>query len=218
MRKSISAFDGDRFGRFPLPDWYHTFVSVKILSLPSIPIQLEHGYLRGRRLVNTAAIHAAATAAAAGSQQSKLGSIFSGIYGGSSTVSQQPGAGVMSSLTSSTTSPLPNGNGNSSSSSQSSSAANSSSKQSKTLMDLVVETISKCSDEYDDNVQIQVIKALLTAITSLHCEVREEINHSSILNPRSNLIVRPYTGSRRLSPTRREGLLPYPSDQQESHQ
>ena len=44
-------------------------------------------------------------------------------------------------------------------------------QQSKTLMDLVIETITKCSDEYDENVQIQVIKALLTAITSLHCEV-----------------------------------------------
>lgn len=44
-------------------------------------------------------------------------------------------------------------------------------QQSKTLMDLVIETITKCSDEYDESVQIQVIKALLTAITSLHCEV-----------------------------------------------
>lgn len=40
-------------------------------------------------------------------------------------------------------------------------------------MDLVIETISKCSDEYDDNVQLQVIKALLTAVTSVYCEVHE---------------------------------------------
>eukprot|EP01038_Epipyxis_sp_PR26KG_P008429 gene8429-11403_t len=44
---------------------------------------------------------------------------------------------------------------------------------SKTLMDSVVETVSKCSDEYDEVVQLQVIKVLLTAITSLHCEVHE---------------------------------------------
>ena len=41
------------------------------------------------------------------------------------------------------------------------------------LMDLLTETVSKCSDEYDDGVQLQVIKALLTAITSTHCEVHE---------------------------------------------
>ena len=41
------------------------------------------------------------------------------------------------------------------------------------LMDIVIETVTKCSDEFDDSVQLQVIKVLLTAITSLHCEVHE---------------------------------------------
>jgi len=41
------------------------------------------------------------------------------------------------------------------------------------LMDLLTETVSKCADECDDGVQLQVIKALLTAITSTHCEVHE---------------------------------------------
>lgn len=42
-----------------------------------------------------------------------------------------------------------------------------------TLMDLVVDTISKCSDEFDDHVQLQVINCLLTAVTSPYCEVHE---------------------------------------------
>ncbi|KAJ1398883.1 hypothetical protein B484DRAFT_471680 [Ochromonadaceae sp. CCMP2298] len=39
--------------------------------------------------------------------------------------------------------------------------------------DFIVETVSRCSDETDDGVQLQVIKVLLTAITSEHCEVHE---------------------------------------------
>lgn len=45
--------------------------------------------------------------------------------------------------------------------------------QKRILMDLLIETVSKCSDEFDDGVQLQVIKALLTAVTSTHCEVHE---------------------------------------------
>jgi brefeldin A-inhibited guanine nucleotide-exchange protein len=41
------------------------------------------------------------------------------------------------------------------------------------LTDLIIETVSNCSDETDDGVQLQVIKALLTAITSMHCAVHE---------------------------------------------
>ena len=42
-----------------------------------------------------------------------------------------------------------------------------------TLMDLIIDTISKCSDEFDDGVQLQVVNSLLTAITSPYCEVHE---------------------------------------------
>jgi hypothetical protein len=38
------------------------------------------------------------------------------------------------------------------------------------LIDVVVETICSCNDFADDGVQLQVIKALLTAITTDHCE------------------------------------------------
>jgi brefeldin A-inhibited guanine nucleotide-exchange protein len=41
----------------------------------------------------------------------------------------------------------------------------------KTPIGLTIETICKCADEFDETVQVQVIKALLTAITSLNCEV-----------------------------------------------
>ena len=41
------------------------------------------------------------------------------------------------------------------------------------LMDLIIETVSKCSDIPDDGVQLQVIKALLIAVTSVYCEVHE---------------------------------------------
>jgi hypothetical protein len=37
------------------------------------------------------------------------------------------------------------------------------------LIDVVVETVCTCNDFADDGVQLQVIKALLTAITSDHC-------------------------------------------------
>lgn len=49
------------------------------------------------------------------------------------------------------------------------------SKESKSriLIDSIVETVSKCSDDSDENVQLQVIKALLTAITSIQCQVHE---------------------------------------------
>ena len=41
------------------------------------------------------------------------------------------------------------------------------------LMSLIVDTVSKCSDEFDDNVQLQVIKVLLVAVTSEYCNVHE---------------------------------------------
>jgi hypothetical protein len=40
------------------------------------------------------------------------------------------------------------------------------------LIDVVVETICGCNDFADDGVQLQVIKALLTAITTDHCKGR----------------------------------------------
>ena len=40
-------------------------------------------------------------------------------------------------------------------------------------MDAIIETICACDDFDDDNVQLQVIKALLTAVTSQTCEVHE---------------------------------------------
>jgi len=136
------------------------FISIILLFL-------EHGYLRGKKIVNAASLHAAASAVASGNHQTTLGSLFSGIYGGSSTssttFSSTLPASTTNNLSSTSVPPMVGG-------SSGNNSANSS-KSSKTLMDLVIETISKCSDEYDDNVQIQVIKALLTAITSLHCEV-----------------------------------------------
>ena len=41
------------------------------------------------------------------------------------------------------------------------------------LIDYIIETVCKCSEINDDNVHLQAIKALLTAITSSHCEVHE---------------------------------------------
>lgn len=41
----------------------------------------------------------------------------------------------------------------------------------KPAMGHLIDTICKCSDEFDDGVHLQVIKALLTAITSTYCEV-----------------------------------------------
>ena len=46
----------------------------------------------------------------------------------------------------------------------------------KTLMDVVVEAVCECSHETDDGVQLQVLQALLTAVTSEKCEVR---NHQT---------------------------------------
>lgn len=40
-------------------------------------------------------------------------------------------------------------------------------------MDSLIQVVSECSDEYDEIVQLQVIKVLLTAVTSSHCEVHE---------------------------------------------
>lgn len=44
---------------------------------------------------------------------------------------------------------------------------------SRTLMDVIVETVAKCSEEYDDVVHVQVIKLLLMTLTSKNCEVHE---------------------------------------------
>jgi hypothetical protein len=43
----------------------------------------------------------------------------------------------------------------------------------KTKFDFVIVLICNCADEMDDTVQLQVIKALLTAVTSVQCEVHE---------------------------------------------
>jgi len=43
----------------------------------------------------------------------------------------------------------------------------------KTLMDVVVEAVCECSHETDDGVQLQVLQALLTAVTSEKCEVHD---------------------------------------------
>lgn len=43
----------------------------------------------------------------------------------------------------------------------------------RTLMDSIIEVVCKCSDEFNDGVQLQVIKVLLTAVTSLQCQVNE---------------------------------------------
>jgi len=41
------------------------------------------------------------------------------------------------------------------------------------LIEVIIDTICNCNDFADDGVQLQVIKALLTAITTDHCEVNE---------------------------------------------
>jgi len=43
----------------------------------------------------------------------------------------------------------------------------------RTMMDVVIETVCKCSDDFDDGVQLQIIKVLLTAVTSSVCKVNE---------------------------------------------
>ena len=41
------------------------------------------------------------------------------------------------------------------------------------MIDAIVESVCKCVQESDDNVQLQVIKTLLTTITSFNCEVHD---------------------------------------------
>ena len=41
------------------------------------------------------------------------------------------------------------------------------------LIALIIDTICTCKSHTDENVQLQVIKALLTAVTCNHCEVHE---------------------------------------------
>ena len=43
----------------------------------------------------------------------------------------------------------------------------------KPLTDTIIEAVSACSDSFDENVQLQVIKCLLTAVTSHQCAVHE---------------------------------------------
>ena len=47
-------------------------------------------------------------------------------------------------------------------------------KEEVPLIDEVVETVCRCNNLADDGVQLQVIKALLTAITTEHATVNEE--------------------------------------------
>lgn len=46
-------------------------------------------------------------------------------------------------------------------------------KKNNGIIDTIIEVVSKCSDEYDDVVQLQVVKVILTAVTSSSCEVHE---------------------------------------------
>ena len=46
-------------------------------------------------------------------------------------------------------------------------------KDYKTFTDTIIEGVSACSDSFDENVQLQVIKCLLTAVTSNQCAVHE---------------------------------------------
>ena len=48
-----------------------------------------------------------------------------------------------------------------------------SSRHPRKLIDAIVESVCKCVQETDDNVQLQVIKTLLTTITSFNCEVHD---------------------------------------------
>ena len=52
-------------------------------------------------------------------------------------------------------------------------AKSSSAQPSRRLIDVVVDTVCSCTDHTDHGVQLQVIKALLTAVTSSTCEVHE---------------------------------------------
>jgi brefeldin A-inhibited guanine nucleotide-exchange protein len=44
----------------------------------------------------------------------------------------------------------------------------------KRLMDKVIDIIGDCFDFTDDSVQLQIIKAFLTAVSSTHCEVHDQ--------------------------------------------
>ena len=46
-------------------------------------------------------------------------------------------------------------------------------KPERKLMEKVIETIGECFDFEDDNVQIQIIKAFLTAVSSPICQIHE---------------------------------------------
>ncbi|OMJ95949.1 hypothetical protein SteCoe_502 [Stentor coeruleus] len=48
-----------------------------------------------------------------------------------------------------------------------------SSRHSRKMIDAIIESVCKCVQETDDNVQLQVIKTLLTTITSFNCEVHD---------------------------------------------
>ena len=43
----------------------------------------------------------------------------------------------------------------------------------RTLMDHVIDVVTRCSEEYDETVHLQVMKVLLMALTSHHCQVHE---------------------------------------------
>lgn len=42
------------------------------------------------------------------------------------------------------------------------------------LMDKVIEIIGECFDFNEDNVQLQILKAFLTAVSSVHCDVHDQ--------------------------------------------
>ena len=43
----------------------------------------------------------------------------------------------------------------------------------RTLMDHVIDVVTRCSEDYDETVHLQVMKVLLMALTSQHCQVHE---------------------------------------------
>ena len=50
---------------------------------------------------------------------------------------------------------------------------NESTGETRKLIDVVVETICSCNGHTDENVQLQVIKALLTAVSCNHCDASQ---------------------------------------------
>lgn len=46
-------------------------------------------------------------------------------------------------------------------------------RERRTLMDHVIDVVTRCSEEYDESVHLQVMKVLLMALTSQHCQVHE---------------------------------------------